>query len=576
MRLNRILILTMLTNLFFQACNAPPNRPNFKTVNGKDQNPQDPNDPTDPDDPTEPAGPDLNITRDTLGKILAESGSAQDAECSAKPLNSKNQLRLLTTDEYQNTVGDILQVTTDYRSLLPIDTAIFGFRNNADVAVVTDSHADKYLNVSIAVADEVKAKLQTLVQCNESEGASCIQKVIDTLGPKLWRRPLEVAEKTSIITLSKVGLASSPREGMSLAITSLLMSPNFLYRSEIGKSGTLTSYELASALSYFFWGSVPDATLSALAASGELSKDSILEAQATRLLASPRSKYATIEFANAWLESKKVRGSSKDPAKFPALTQDIQIAMAAEAENTFDFLVKQPNSNFESLFTSDFTIGDEKLAQYYKGQAANNGTVTKITFPGTPRKGVLGFGAVLAHLATASETHPIRRGDFVLKNMFCDIPLPTPEGLDVKVPDFSPNMTTRERFAKHTASPACASCHLAIDGIGLGMEDFDGGAIYRDMDNGKAVDVAGELVKIDGGSTKFDGVGGLSAYTATSKQAKRCYVVEWFRLAHGYTERPADICAIRDVANKFEKGTMTLSQLIISIITHQSYAKKEQ
>ncbi len=518
---------------------------------------------------------DLALTQDTLARILQEAGGPQDIDCQNKRLASKAHLRLLTSDEYQNSIADILQVDIDYRNSLPSEKPIFGFRNNADISKVSDAHAAAYLDTAIAIADEIKPKLPALVQCREADGESCAQKLIDSLAPKLWRRPLEDREKTALLTLYSVGFASTPREGMSLVITSLLNSPNFLYRSEIGKDGGLGPFELASALSYFFWGSPPDGELRGLAASGTLGDSATLLAQAERLLKSPKSRFASVEFANAWLGSKSVRGVTKDATLYPDFSQGIANAMAVEAEDTFDYLMKQPGAGFDSLFTADFSLGDEKLAQYYKGQAVTENGVSKIKFLNTPRKGVLGLGAVLAHLATATETHPVKRGDFVLTNMFCHIPDPVPAGLNVQIPAATTGLTTRERFAQHSTSPVCSGCHAAIDGIGFGMEDFDGVGLYRDTDSGKKVDSTGELVGIDSTRTPFSGIGELSDYLATSKQAKRCFVVEWYRMAHGYAERPADICAIRDIANSFEKASTTLSQLLIQIVTHASYTQKE-
>ncbi|MBC7661182.1 MAG: DUF1592 domain-containing protein [Chitinophagaceae bacterium] len=520
-------------------------------------------------------GADLNLTRDTLSKIMQPPGGEQDTACSGKSLSSKNQLRLLTQNEYQNTVKDILGIMSDYRTNLPSDGIVFGFSNNADSGTVNDDHASAYLEVSLAIAAEVKSKLPTLVNCDESTGLVCAQKVIDTLAPQLWRRPIEDSEKTALLDVYKIGLASSPKDGITMLLSNLLIAPDFLYRMEIGKNKALNAYELASALSYFFWGTSPDATLQSLAASGDILKDATLLAQATRLLADARSKFTTAEFARGWIETNAILDDEKNVVAFPLFTDSIKNSMAAEAKNTFDYITKQPTSTFETLFTADYTLGPAALATYYKGQSVTEGAVTKIKFADTPRRGILGLGSILAHNSSPAETHPIMRGNFVLEKLFCHISPSTPKGLNPEIPAASSTLTTRERFAVHTSNEACAGCHIPIDGIGFGMEDFDGAGLYREMDNGKKVDTSGEVVGIDNLTTKFNGVGELSNYISKSSAAKRCFVVEWYRFAHGYAERPADICAIRDIANKFEKGSMTLPQLLINIVTHPSYAKRE-
>lgn len=102
---------------------------------------------------------------------------------------SKSHLRLLTRDEYQNTVADILGVTTDIRSSLPSELVIFGFDNNADSAMISDAHATAYLDVAETIAGQTKARLKSLAGCEETEGASCATKFIDKVVPLLWRRP---------------------------------------------------------------------------------------------------------------------------------------------------------------------------------------------------------------------------------------------------------------------------------------------------------------------------------------------------------------------------------------------------
>lgn len=507
--------------------------------------------------------------KETIETIMLSAGDAADDSCKAKPLKGRASLRLLTKDEYQNSVKSILKVSGDYRSKLPRDAVFEGFRNNVDFGRVSEDHAALYLEAAIEIADEINGNIKSLGGCSAVDEA-CASKFIDAIGRKLWRRPLETAEKDSLKGTYKAGAGSSVRHGMTMMISRMLMSPNFLYRSEIGKDGALTPYELASALSYFFWGTSPDDSLIALAASGKLSEEATLVAEAQRLLKDEKSRFATTEFARAWLDPQSVKGAIKDESIFPGFSQTIRDAMAAEAEDTFDFMVRD-DLKFENLFNSDFSIGNSTLARYYGAELKGD----KISFAGTSRKGVLGYGAVLSLLASPKETHPIRRGNFVLGKVFCQYPDPTPPGLNVAVPEYDPKMSTRERFAKHTESQACASCHKAIDGIGLGMEDFDGAGLFRENQAGKKVDTSGVIVNIDGrASSSFSGLGSLSDYIAKSKQAKRCFAVEWYRLAHGHMERPQDICAMRDVANSFESGDMSLGELLVRIITHPSYRSK--
>jgi len=365
---------------------------------------------------------------------------------------------------------------------------------------------------------------------------------------------------------------------MTLLFTSLLTSPAFLYRSEIGNTaGDLDPYEIASALSYFFWGTVPDEPLYALAANGKLSTQSVLLSEAIRLWKDKRSRYVTNQFSHSWLENQSILNASKDPSLTQVFTPEIQKLMMNEAEDTFDYLIREPNATFESLYASDFTIGPPALATYYKGQSVVDGSVNKIKFPGTPRKGLVTLGAVMAAHSAPNQTHPIKRGDFILQKMLCFVPPPTPAGLEVKVPEPDPTKTTRERFSEHSSNPGCAGCHIKIDGIGFGVEDYDTLGVYRPKENGIAVDATGTMVDVDGKDIKFEGGGDLASQLAKTSQAKRCFTMQWYRYTHGRSmlATDPDICATRNIATKFAKGDISLGELLIKIITDPSYTKRD-
>src|SRR5690606_18410386 len=86
-----------------------------------------------------------------------------------------------------------------------------------------------------------------------------------------------------------------------------LQSPQFLYRVEApvspatGSSVKLGPYEMASRLSYFFWGTMPDGRLLEAAARDELSTAEQVKAQARRLVKNSRAEERAREFHDQWL-----------------------------------------------------------------------------------------------------------------------------------------------------------------------------------------------------------------------------------------------------------------------------------
>ena len=514
---------------------------------------------------------DLNKVRVTSNKVL--SSSAPD--CSAGPTAAEGSLRLLTKVEYNNTLRDILAIKTDYASSFPAEQRIFGFKNNASINLISDSHMDAYLTSAKAVAKElIPANLQAVAGCAATDGESCAVTIIKNLGPKLWRKPLSADDSNRLLNLYKVGAVSGNEAGLQLLISGLLSSSHFLYRSELGNNGVLTAHETANALSYFFWASVPDDELRKLADSGELLNNDVQIAQAKRLLASPRSKSGLAEFADALLLYKGFLSVPKDAAKFPQFTNEIRDALSLETENTLDYWVRVKNIKFSEMFTADYSAGGAILANYYGATPMNQNNTQLLNFASTKRRGVLGMGSVLATLATGIETNPIKRGIFVREHLLCEI-MPQPTGLDIKPVPVQQGLTTRERFAAHTADPSCKACHIRIDGVGFGMEDFDAIGMFRDNDSGKNLDASGQVYEIDGKTLDYTGTEGLSNILKDSETAKRCFVLQAFRESAGRFEAEGDVCAIRAIADQFVEKDLTLAEVLIQIITNKDLSKRK-
>ncbi|RYZ90817.1 MAG: DUF1592 domain-containing protein [Proteobacteria bacterium] len=505
-------------------------------------------------------------------KVLFQQILQDNFDCSSSGMSGKAELRLLTADEYQNTVTDVLSVTTDYRSSLFKPAEVNGFNNNADVGTVSDSRLDLYMIAAQKIADEIKPKLPNLVSCTENERIVCAEKVINNLAPALWRRPLSNTEKTELLDF--YSKSDSPSDSMTLLLMRLLTSTNFLYRSEIGSENGLTEYELASALSYFFWGTVPDKALRELADNKSLSKSSILEREANRLLADKRSSYFLNSFSGSWLGYKRLPEVEKDQAKFPEYNSKTAALMVNEANDTFEYLVRKTESKFQSLLTNDFSIAPSELASFYKAESVTIGSDRAVSFSKEPRRGVYSLGAVLTALAPYGQTNPFRTGGFLMSRLLCDEPTPTPDGLIVALPQPKPDATGRELAEAHSENPACKGCHVKIDGLGFAFETFNAVGVYRSSENGKNIDPSGKLIGVDGKDEVFEGVDGLSALLADSRQAKRCFTLQLYRYAHGHLERSEDVCSVREISNSLESQNLSLTQLIIKVITHTSFTKR--
>ena len=524
-------------------------------------------------DPSNPSG----LAAKERQRALVERIFAADNACRGQEsFAGKPMLRLLTRDEYQNTIAGLFNLSADYRNQIPHEQRVYGFLNNAEVALVSAEHAAGFAQAARDIAREVVgSKWSELASCPLSAGEACINQFLSGFGTKIYRRPLSEADKEALLKVYRAGSALSPSEGAQHVLRAMLTAPSFLYRREQGTAEALDPYELATALAYFFWAAPPDEQLLRMAREGALVQPATLLAEAQRLVQDPRARDGLKAFAENWLGYRSVLHVNKDPKIFPRFTRELRLALARETEDFFDFAFRKGQLDFTQLMAADYSIGDANLAGYYGTTATIEGDTSKVSFTAQNRRGVLGHGSLMAALASSTETNPVRRGAFVREHLLCEILVPPPPNLKVVPPPPKEGATTRERFAEHSANPVCQACHIKIDGTGFGMENLDAIGLVRGTESGKAVDARGTAVGIDGKDLPFNGAGELAQHLAQSTRAQKCFVVMSFRMLHGRMEREQDLCAIRQIAEDFVTKDQSLSQLFVTLVTHPSYTRRK-
>ncbi len=511
----------------------------------------------------------------TLGhrQVLEKIFSAA-YDCSAGPEASPGQLRRLTRAEYSRSAQDALGLALSYEKDLPPDEAVFGFKNNTGLNVVTVDHAVAYARAAQKMAEEFVDTLWVpALSCGPDGGESCARQFLDRYGRRLWRRPLTGEETQKLLAIYQAGAEVGGRAGALLMLRGLLTAPAFLYRSELGQGEKrqLDAYQWASSLSYFFWSSGPDDALLNRAADGSLMAEDGFKSEIDRLLSSPKARDGLKSFADSWTGYTQVLQVSKDTNRYPLFDGAMRQRLALETEDFFDRIIRQQDGRFADLLGADYTFGDASLAAFYEAPV-DRGT-QRIDLSSKPRRGILGHGSILASLAYAGETNPIKRGKFVREHLLCEELLPPPPTLNIQPPPPKEGASTRERFAVHSSLPACKGCHLRLDGAGFGLEDFDAIGRYRTTDAGKPVDASGTLYDLDGTNRAFAGGRQMSEALMQAERSERCFALQWYRMAHGRVESEADVCAVRQLAEELKRG-LTVRELMIKVITQSSYRQR--
>jgi Protein of unknown function (DUF1592)/Protein of unknown function (DUF1588)/Protein of unknown function (DUF1595)/Protein of unknown function (DUF1585)/Protein of unknown function (DUF1587) len=522
----------------------------------------------------------------TEGAGTTSGGDGGTALSCNGPSVPQVSLQRLTQQQYVNSVRDLLSLA-NVASLgldLPSDDRPGAFRSNT-ITPLSDLNAQQYMAAATQLATLALANLPGPLPCAATQvDAACIAQFTGAFGKRAYRRPLSQAEQTAYASLVSTTNASGDfTTSAKLVVEAMLQSPNFLYRVELpapgaqaGTPALLSSYELATRLSYFLWDSTPDDALLAAADADQLSTQAGLLVQAQRLLQDPRLKDATSSFFAQWLDLDTVATLAKDPTLYPTFNAALGTAMANEALDFGYFVMTQGDGKLPTLLAAPYSILTQPLFSLYgvtppAGYSAANAATTPVPLDPTQRAGIITMPGFLAVHAHPNETSPVLRGKVIRENFLCQQMPDPPPNVNTTPPTPTPGETTRQLFAQHESDPVCASCHKLMDPIGLGLENYDAIGSYRTTDQGQTIDATGTIEAGGDITGDFDGPIDLARKLSTSETVAQCVALQWLRFALGRTEAPEDACSIQDVDTKFDASSHDLGALLTSIVQSDAF-----
>ena len=341
---------------------------------------------------------------------------------------------------------------------------------------------------------------------------------------RAYRRPLAEAEQqdlTSYYRQLSGDSAQSHEDAVRDCVTSVLLSPHFLYRfdRQSDKSGIqpLTNFELANRLSYFLWSSLPDEELLAQARAGALVRPGVLAAQAERMLRDARIRRLGVEFLGNWLEFRRFEEfNGVDRERFPAFTHELRAAMFEEPIRFFVDLVQRDGSVLDFI-EADHTFVNPALARHYgipvtsAARSSDDSWWRVESANQFGRGGLLPMSVFLTKSSPGLRTSPVKRGYWVVRRMLGEhIPAPPPNVPELPADEATPGeQTLAQVLARHRDHEACAGCHQRFDSIGLIFEGYGpvGERRVKDL-GGRAIETAATFP--DG--RQAEGVEGLRAY----------------------------------------------------------------
>ncbi|HUQ91679.1 MAG TPA: DUF1592 domain-containing protein [Bryobacteraceae bacterium] len=505
--------------------------------------------------------------------------------CAAGIVASPAPIRRLNRDEYTATIRDLLDLHMDIGHALPADGAGGeGFDNAAETLFLSPLHSEKYMEVAKFAMDfaakEFKSRAKILV-AKPGSGVSANQAarlIFRNFLTKAFRRPVNDEEIPPYMALyqaaRKQGQPFEP--AIFFALRAALVSPSFLFRVEprnkTAEPQLLDSYALASRLSYFLWGSMPDELLFDIAATGKLREPEVLKELVGRMLRNDRSLNFAQRFTEQWLRTRELGTEKKpDPTLFPtyAATEELRSDIRFQPILFFQELLMR-NLSLLNLIDSRYTIGTRNLARHYdlklplRQNAANQPHWVELPY-GSHRGGLLGMSAVLAVSSYPYRTSPVLRGAWILDSFLGTPPPPPPPDVPAleEVHAGAAPRTVRERLTRHRDNPACAACHSRIDPLGFALENYDPIGRWREEDAGKPVDNSGEL--IDG--TKFHGPDQLKAALFERKDLFiRNLTSKMLGYALGRSLTLQDSCTVDAIVTRLKEKDYAAQALIEGIV----------
>ena len=334
-----------------------------------------------------------------------------------------------------------------------------------------------------------------------SEEAGCAERLLSALVRRAYRRPVTDEDVAGAMAFYRQGRDAGDFDaGIEKALTAVLVSPEFLFRTELdpedvqtGETYRVSDIELASRLSFFLWSSIPDDQLLDAAVRGELRQAGGLERHARRMLSDPRSSNLARNFAGQWLHIRSLDSFSPDQRLFPDFDDNLRQALREETERFFESVVREDRSVLD-LIRADYTYLNERLARHYRIPDIYGTRFRRVPVgEASKRGGLLRHGSVLTVTSYPTRTSPVLRGTWILENIFGAPPPSPPPNVPALDNSVSAKLPMRERLSAHRDNPACASCHMTIDPVGFALENYDALGRWRDYIDGRPVDATGGL-----------------------------------------------------------------------------------
>ena len=301
------------------------------------------------------------------------------------------------------------------------------------------------------------------------------RKLLEEFCERAFREKFKNEEVDRLVGIYKGTFEATGNHQAALrdALVALFISPKFLlHKNELPTKGTeISAWQKANRLSYFLWGTLPDAELRADAKSGNLNKTEVMKKHLKRMVADKRFAGFTGSFTRDWINISGIANTSKY----------IEQSMLKEPELLLKRILQENRSIYE-LVDAGYTYVNEVLARIYELPPVKGDEMQLVSLKDKSRGGLLTMGALLRSTSLRNRTSPVIRGNWVIENIFGE-ELPPPPNNVPELDKIPGNLTVRQKLEQHRKDPNCAGCHSRIDPYGVALENYDMWGRWRNFED---------------------------------------------------------------------------------------------
>jgi hypothetical protein len=530
--------------------------------------------------------------------------------CQSPDLFAASKMQRLTKAQYRNSLVQLFGAS----AVTSVDESISDIQFDMAIEQPTDFSANFFqsnITVFMEVADGLASKVASDANLQRTLGGDClaaasptndcVNSFISRFGAKVIRRPLSTTETSALQNIAASG--SSKGEKFQGLFEYLLQTPDFLYKIELGNGGTgtaadpirLSSYEIASRLSFLLWDSMPDDELFSLAASDRLKDLNVVRQQIDRMFTNRLAQEKFKLFSNFWLMmnpgmAHAMRDFTSVPAAYVNGIDPVgyKAEVVRETQEFMNYIVFQKNGSYADLMTSPASFArTDDLANTFGHQKV---TSTEPAVMADGRRGILMRPIFLA--ANSAATSPIIRGVRTRSRILCsDFLTPsssvTSQGPDIGTPEMVQMYSMRERVTMKTMvgdhARACIGCHQHINAYGFVFEGFDTFGRMRsreenynsegNVSSSHALNLSSSITFTDRQIT-VDGPNQLVDQLAASSDGPACLTRQLHRFYKLSAETTDDSCALASAYDGMTSGQGSILEGLKRTIANPSLLYK--